>query len=73
LQETVQDGVTGFLHTPGDVMALVEDVLRLEKLGHDGRKKLGSAARSWLMTEASQEKWKSGFRQILADLEISST
>lgn len=73
LQETVQDGVTGFLHTPGDVMALVEDVLRLEKLGHDGRKKLGSAARSWLMTEASQEKWKSGFRQILADLEIAST
>jgi glycosyltransferase involved in cell wall biosynthesis len=68
LQETVQAGVTGLLHPPGDVGALVDDVLRLEAMGPDGRRSMGQAARRWLLEEAGPERWREEFRTILRGL-----
>lgn len=43
LAETVLDGETGFLVTPGDPDALAEAMIRLLEMGHEGRAKLGEA------------------------------
>jgi glycosyltransferase involved in cell wall biosynthesis len=37
LTETVKEGVTGFLHEPGNAEGLADDVERMEKLGTKGR------------------------------------
>lgn len=66
LIETVQPGQTGLLHEPGDVAALVQDVLALESMSLSQRQQLGTNARAWLLRETTVERWQDRFDQILA-------
>lgn len=65
LTETVVDGVTGFLHEPGNSDSLAESVMKLEALSSVGRQQMGAAGRDWLLREASPERWKQSFREIV--------
>jgi glycosyltransferase involved in cell wall biosynthesis len=65
LIETVQHGQTGFLHTPGDVSAIVKDVLALESMAQDQRRLLGDNARQWLLNETTVAAWQDKFDHIL--------
>jgi glycosyltransferase involved in cell wall biosynthesis len=65
LTETVQQGKTGLLHTPGKVSALVADVLTMEKMSSEERQQMGECGRDWLLREASLQKWLKGFDEIL--------
>jgi glycosyltransferase involved in cell wall biosynthesis len=65
LTETVQEGVTGFLHEPGDATRLADDVERMEALGAQGRAAMGQAGRAWLLKHASPEQWLDRFSAIL--------
>lgn len=65
LSETVVPEVTGLLHEPGDVGALVRDVEILNSMNAERRSAMGSAGRDWLLREASVEKWLDRFDAIL--------
>lgn len=66
LIETVQPNQTGFLHAPGDVSALVQDILALEFMSPAQRQQLGTNARNWLLRETTVEAWQNRFDEILA-------
>lgn len=66
LIETVQPHQTGLLHEPGDVSALVRDVLSIEAMSHEQRQQLGANARAWLLRETTVERWQDRFDEILA-------
>lgn len=68
LQETVEQGVTGFLHEAGNIQSLVEDVVRLEQIGSKGRAAMGKAARTWLHTRAAPQKWRDSLESLLVDV-----
>ena len=68
LIETVQQGQTGLLHTPGDVSSIVQDVLALESMPSDQRRYLGDHARQWLLRETSVSAWQDKFDQMLQNL-----
>ena len=59
------EGVTGFLHDPGDASRLADDVERMEDLGEEGRAAMGQAGREWLLNNASPEQWLGDFSEIL--------
>jgi hypothetical protein len=61
----VTEGVTGFIHPPGDAARLADDVERMESLGAAGRATMGRAGREWLLANASPEQWLAGFSNIL--------
>lgn len=65
LCETVVDGVTGFLHQPGEVDALLADVLKLEAMSPDQRAAMGANGRQWLAENASIAQWKKEFDEIV--------
>lgn len=65
LTETVFNGVTGFLHEPGNAEQLANDVERTESLGVTGRAAMGQAGRQWLLENASPEEWRKRFVTIL--------
>jgi glycosyltransferase involved in cell wall biosynthesis len=65
LTETVKEGVTGFLHEPGDPERLAADIERMEQLGADGRLEMGRAGHQWLLENASPERWLNDFSGIL--------
>jgi glycosyltransferase involved in cell wall biosynthesis len=67
LQETVQQGVTGFLHEPGNATAIAADVMHLENLGTEGRLKMGLAAHAWLLQNADPQVWIKSFETILLE------
>lgn len=64
LTETVQDGVTGFLHPPGDERELVRDILAMEALPAAKRAAMGAAGRKWLIENTGAETWRRRFREI---------
>lgn len=66
LTETVQHGVTGLQHEPGDVAGLVEHVLAVEAMPPTSRLVMGRAGRQWLLSEASPQAWLQRFEEILA-------
>ena len=66
LTETVRDGVTGFLHTPGSEMELKRDVIAMEALTPERRDELGRAGRQWLLNETGVAAWKNKFADILS-------
>lgn len=68
LAETVQHGVTGLLHAPGDAEALMRDVLTMESTPHPVRVECGVNGRKWLLAEASATKWQARFEEIIAPL-----
>jgi glycosyltransferase involved in cell wall biosynthesis len=64
LTETVQHGNTGFLHPPGDVNGLVQDVLNLEAMSVTQRAALGNSGRHWLRQETDPTRWLRRFEGI---------
>ena len=68
LIETVQHGQTGLLHEPGNVAAIVQDVLTLESMPNDQRRQLGDNARAWLLRETSVPAWQDKFDTMLQSL-----
>lgn len=64
LAETVIDGVTGFLHEPGDAVELARHVTRLEEMTPAARLAMGVRGRAWLEREATRERWMEGFDGI---------
>ena len=67
LTETVIEGVTGYLHDPGDAKQLADDVERLEALGSQGRAEMGQRGREWLLQNASPEEWRERFASIVRE------
>jgi glycosyltransferase involved in cell wall biosynthesis len=65
LIETVQQGITGLQHEPGNSTALAKDVVTLESMPEEKRRSLGQAGRHWLLTDASPARWKSQMQSIL--------
>ena len=61
------EGVTGFLHTPGEAEQLANDVEKLEALGKDGRAEIGANGRQWLIANASPAEWQERFVAIVQD------
>lgn len=68
LTETVLNGTTGFLHEPGDVAQLANDVEALEALGEKGREEMGCNGRDWLVNNASPEEWRDRFASIVREV-----
>lgn len=71
LMETVQQGKTGFLHEPGNVSALVKDVLTMESLSSDQRLQWGDQGRAWLLRETNVKVWQDRFDEVLASLVLA--
>ncbi len=65
LTETVQHGVTGYSHRPGDPEDLAKTVLQMEEASSDTRHQMGKAGREWLLRETSIAGWRQKFTQIL--------
>ncbi|MCE9519555.1 MAG: glycosyltransferase family 4 protein, partial [Verrucomicrobia bacterium] len=65
ITETVQDGVTGFLHPPGDVNELIKDIVTLEKLPQASRVMMGLAGRKWLLENTGVDQWRRRFEEIV--------
>lgn len=68
LTETVIEGRTGFLHDPGNVEQLANDVEKLESLGPRGRQEMGLQGRQWLLENASPDEWRERFVQIVNEV-----
>lgn len=68
LGETVLSGNTGFLHEPGDIDGLTQDVLNLEAMSPTQRAALGSSGRHWLRQETDPTVWLRRFDQIVNPL-----
>ncbi|MDB6138867.1 MAG: hypothetical protein JWO94_1939 [Verrucomicrobiaceae bacterium] len=66
LAETVTDKVTGLLHEPGKVEAIVRDVLAMEARGTEERQAMGRAGRDWLLREAGVKAWQDRFDEIVS-------
>lgn len=64
LGETVQHGVTGLLHEPGNVDGIVRNVLEMESMPESKRAELGRAGREWLLREADPQAWLLKFEEI---------
>jgi glycosyltransferase involved in cell wall biosynthesis len=65
LTETIEDGVTGLLHEPGNADKIVSDVIVMEALPPEKRVAMGQAGRQWLVDHAGSDLWKQKFATIL--------
>ena len=68
ITEAVQPGVTGLLHSPGQVEAMVHDVLAMEAMSADQRHTMGSAGRAWLLRETAVRAWQERFDAIMEEV-----
>jgi glycosyltransferase involved in cell wall biosynthesis len=73
LTETVVDGVTGFLHEPGNAEKIVGDVIVMESIPSEKRAEMGRAGRQWLADNAGVDLWKEKFGAILEKTMQSSS
>jgi len=64
LTETIQHGVTGFLHEPGNSESLMESVLQCEQLSDTECIQMGEIGRQWLLKEAHPDKWIADFEKV---------
>jgi glycosyltransferase involved in cell wall biosynthesis len=64
LCETVRDGETGRLHTPGDAKELAAQVLELDADGVR-RAEMGRAGRAWLLANTGREEWVARFERVV--------
>ncbi|WP_411845339.1 glycosyltransferase [Roseibacillus persicicus] len=69
LQENIIEGKTGFLFAPGSARNLADAVIKCEKIGKEGRSKMGQAGRGWLEEFARPEDWYRDFQRILDQVE----
>ncbi len=61
LEETVTDGVTGWLHEAGNAKDLARAVMAAEELGKDPRARHGAQGREWLIQNADLVEWRIKF------------
>lgn len=71
LQETVQNGINGWLHRAGDAKDLADVIIDAEKSGKNERRKRGAAGHKWLQHNANTEDWKNQFMRIVSQLQSS--
>lgn len=72
LTETIQHGVTGLLHQPGDAAELARQVLALDARPEQ-RRAMGLAGREWLLANMSPQRWKERLFQIIEHVLRSKT
>ena len=72
ITEAVQPGVTGLLHAPGQIDALVRDVLTMESMDTTQRRDMGTRGRDWLLRETTATAWQNRFDEILSNCILSS-
>lgn len=65
LSETIIDGVTGYLHHPGDPFSLLSSVNKLESLKDQQRHDMGMNGREWLLKNTNVEQWQASFLEII--------
>jgi len=68
LTETVEPGVTGFLHKPGDSRELADQILTFEELTATDRKAMGMAGRAWLECHADSDNWQQTFDDTIKNI-----
>lgn len=64
ITETIQHGVTGLLHNPGDAAELARHVLELNN-APERRQAMGLAGREWLVVKMAPERWRKELFQII--------
>lgn len=64
LTETVQHGLTGFLHLPGDVAELAEQVIQINK-SVELRRAMGQKGREWLLAQPTPDQWIEKFNHVV--------
>ncbi len=64
LTETVVEGTTGLLHTPGDAAEIAAQVMDLEKEPQRAAH-MGAAGRQWLAAHTRREDWLRGFDECV--------
>jgi glycosyltransferase involved in cell wall biosynthesis len=64
ITETVQHGITGLLHEPGNAAELARQVLELDATP-DTRRAMGLAGRAWLLQNMDPGRWKESLFQII--------
>ncbi len=64
LTETVVEGSTGFLHTPGDAIEIAKQVMDLEKEPQRAAR-MGVAGHQWLVANTSRDDWLRGFDECI--------
>ena len=69
LTETVEDGVTGLLHQPGDAEDLARTVVEMESKSTLERKEMGLQGREWLLREASYGDWTRQLENLIVDVQ----
>ncbi len=72
LSEIVQHGNTGFLHEPGKVENLVQDILNLEAMSPSQRAGMGTSGRHWLRQETEPTLWLRRFEEIIERARLQS-
>ena len=65
LRETVVEGVTGLLHTPGDPHSLAASIQTMEDADPGGRARMGTQGRKWLEENVSPDAWREKFLKII--------
>ena len=67
LTETVKHDQSGYLHEPGDLESLMEQILSLES--DPGKAaKMGQQGRKWLESFTSNDQWRDQFNRVLSTL-----
>jgi len=64
LSETVQHGITGMLHQPGNAEELAEQILLLDP-DKSRRLEMGCRGREWLLTNTSRTQWLDKFDRLV--------
>jgi glycosyltransferase involved in cell wall biosynthesis len=69
--ETVIDGTTGLLHTPGNAEQLADQVIQLNQAA-ELRRQMGLAGRKWLLAQPTPSQWLDQFRKIVGHAKQST-
>jgi glycosyltransferase involved in cell wall biosynthesis len=64
LAELINHGVTGYLHEPGDVCELADQIMALHRSPSE-RTRLGDSGRVWLLANAGVERWTERLTEIV--------
>jgi glycosyltransferase involved in cell wall biosynthesis len=66
--EIVLEGESGFLHNPGDSVALANCIHEMIRMGSDGRKKMGQKGKEYVMEKFAREGLAARFEALYASL-----